>query len=1261
MSRKKKKEAWAENGLEDWGSYMAAKKAKLEDQFQEAAESEFSHATDLFRGIAIFVNGYTNPCADELKRLMMEYGGIYHHYLRSGATTHLIASNLPYSKIIQYRKSKNPLPLCKPEWITDSIKANKLLDWRPYLLYNQSSITQPQLKMGSKSNQNCTKETQLNNIKEVQDVSGPSNSIKLVNDISKSTNLKEETFKIVNTNMPNVAVKEQKSHGAALCSKNEEFLTEFYNNSRLHHISTMGATFKEYVNELRSKNTGSFPGLERLKELSESQRKLSVIQKDLDSSDEDIFDPPVRLNHPLEEKDKKESIIMHIDMDCFFVSVGIRNKPELKGLPIAVTHARGNKPAILSNINDEEFISMAEIASCSYEARKAGIKNGMFLGQALKLCPNLKTIKYDFEGYKEVSYILYNTVASYTLDIEAVSCDEMYADISLILQQCNLTPLEFAAIIREEIKQKTGCPVSTGFGSNKLQARLATKKAKPDGQFYLRPEDVRAYIGAIKVQDIPGVGYSTMHQLRNMNVKICYDLQEIPLNTLQKEFGKKTGEMLYNTCRGIDYSKLSIEHIRKSVSAEVNYGIRFENDQDAREFLKKLSTEVGNRLMKANAKGRCITLKLMVRAKNAPKDPAKFMGHGICDNFTKSKNLLVAVDDEIVITREALSLWEQMQQPADDIRGIGIQISRLEIPKKITDTSMVKFIAKGKTSAREIINNELKKPEQKINTLKEASSEPKIIERKNNDINIKTNGSNEKKTESNVQKPQGLDAYFKVKKPSTSYSKPSSSRFPAPTEIDKAVLNELPEDIRMEIINYHKNEVVLNSEDKNNKLDDCLKSLEPVEQCNSAIKNNHSHFENKITTPEVDSDDEIIPCSQQIDTNVSTKLSGNCKTKELALKQVKKKLPQATDYFKEVKPRAFTKPNLPNVKEIDMQVLIELPDDIRNEILNHYKSSNNEKDGGQTSEVDIKATSAINSINVIKSSSNEKAKDREKSSEEVRKPIHEMSVSFSQVDPDFLAGLSEDIKNDVKMYCMAKKREKEIKMKKPLTEEATTSNGFIKPMQNILPIKRRGRKPKNMKIVNDQIHQSKVINNTKNHVQTLKGKKKAADNKKKINGSDIALSKRRSFLENEISILQDDIMIDDKGEAIKSHQLNFQGWNIKNEHQEMLTNLVNYLFSLPLYQVKNQIQTWIANSTHVNDIDTLSIATFLSMLPKERRIEDLHILMKTMYRCMTKSGSCVWHETYRKSVEHVQHYMQIEYNSNLMLPSIKCNICGCKN
>lgn len=343
--------------------------------------------------------------------------------------------------------------------------------------------------------------------------------------------------------------------------------------------------------------------------------------------------------------------IMHIDMDCFFVSVGLRKRPELRGKPIAVTHSKGGqgrqkrsgvdrdaefnlyrqkqaqKLIKATGINEEDikfesrvdaiadeddkYGSMSEIASCSYEARAKGISNGMFMGAALRLCPDLQTIPYDFDGYKEVAYTLYNTVAQYTLNIEAVSCDEMYVDCSDLLKDLGITVQDFATVLRQEIRNKTGCPCSTGFGGNRLQARLATKRAKPDGQFFLSAELVEDFICDIKLRELPGVGRQTASKLESIGHDTCGSLQNLTLATLQQHLGIKTGIQLYDQCRGRDNNPLSFHTIRKSVSAEVNYGIRFENNGQCIEFLKQLSAEVHSRMVQFKVLGKCITLKLM--------------------------------------------------------------------------------------------------------------------------------------------------------------------------------------------------------------------------------------------------------------------------------------------------------------------------------------------------------------------------------------------------------------------------------------------------------------------------------------------------------------------------------------------------------------------------------------------------------------------------------------------------------------------------
>ncbi len=126
------------------------------------------------------------------------------------------------------------------------------------------------------------------------------------------------------------------------------------------------------------------------------------------------------------------------------------------------------------------------------------------MGTALKLCPDLKTISYDFEGYQEVAKTLYDTVSKYTLEIQAVSCDEMLVDLTEVTEDCNMSPKEFSKTLRDEIYKATGCTASVGLGPSMLLARLATRKAKPDGIFAVETEDAQEFMRTVSVQELPG-------------------------------------------------------------------------------------------------------------------------------------------------------------------------------------------------------------------------------------------------------------------------------------------------------------------------------------------------------------------------------------------------------------------------------------------------------------------------------------------------------------------------------------------------------------------------------------------------------------------------------------------------------------------------------------------------------------------------------------------------------------------------------------
>lgn len=718
---RRRNENFPDNGFEAWGGYMNAKIAKLEQQFSHRTRKEENQQSNIFSGVSIYVNGYTIPSADELKTLMSVHGGVYHTYQRSD--DYVIASNLPDTKVKNMSLSR----IVRPEWITDSIASNILLDYREYLLYknprgqsrlnfnridkNVSLIDESKIHCDTaiKENKDCLeipveKDGELGDCKR--------QPVLLTREIKQDSFIeKSEIPKSIVPNK-NQMLDYKKPDQGPKTAVDPNFISEFYNNSRLHHISQLGACFKQHINELRENSEFVFPGRSHLKQNILAMNSLSNLS-------------PINF--------EKGKTIMHIDMDCFFVSVGLRQRPDLRGKAVAVTHSKGGQPrskrpgvdrdtefnlykqkqikkickatgkpeddmdfeSRVDHIADEndKFGSMSEIASCSYEARAKGVGNGMFMGAALRLCPDLHTIPYDFEGYKEVAYTLYNTIAQYTLDIEAVSCDEMYVDCTNLLKEMGVSVQDFATALRDEIRNKTGCPCSTGFGGNRLQARLATKRAKPDGQFFLTAELVEDFMFDIKLKDLPGVGRQIAQKLESIGHQTCGSLQSLTLATLKSHLGNKTGAQLFNQCRGRDANPLIFHTIRKSVSAEVNYGIRFENNDQVIEFLKQLSAEVNSRMQQFKVLGKCITLKLMIRAEDAPVETAKFMGHGFCDVINKSVSLNNASNDIEVITTEVISLCKKQQIDPKEMRGIGIQITKLESANvKPTKGAINKFL-----------------------------------------------------------------------------------------------------------------------------------------------------------------------------------------------------------------------------------------------------------------------------------------------------------------------------------------------------------------------------------------------------------------------------------------------------------------------------------------------------------------------------------------------------------------------------------------
>ena len=556
------------------GDYMALKKQKLDEQ---NTNKKFllgnGKTSQIFKGVSVYITGFTCPPSSVLKEIVLQNGGSVQMFFSKTHVSHIVASNLPDFKIKLW---KNDM-IVTPQWIVDCDAAQSRLSEAKYILYRTSE-----------------------NIRDM---------------MTSRVELNPQT--IVPKNIPETT--------------SDNFVGEFYSNSRLHHLSTSVSELRHEVSMLQSQYHPSY----------------------------------IPMNRP-----QTTSIIVHVDIDCFFVSISLRTRPHLRGKPVCVTHAKPH----------EKSDSYAEISSCSYEARKFGVENGMFLGKALKLCPTIVTVPYEFDAYHKASNELYRILVEKTPYVEVVSCDEAFIDIVELVDATDESTIEsFVQGLRTEVHLSIGCTVSAGIGPNKLVARMATRAGKPDGQFLCYSESsVSEYIKSQPLQNLPGIGRSTFHKLKSKSYNLCGDLLFMTKSELSDLLGPKTGETVYNFCKGKDSRDLILKHERKSISVEINYGIRVETIKEFESFLLNLCKELENRMKNENVAGSLVTLKLKERSENAAVEPIKYMGHGICDNISKSINMANASNNGILIHSKVMSLVNSMNLTPADIRGVGVQMSKLK-------------------------------------------------------------------------------------------------------------------------------------------------------------------------------------------------------------------------------------------------------------------------------------------------------------------------------------------------------------------------------------------------------------------------------------------------------------------------------------------------------------------------------------------------------------------------------------------------------
>lgn len=338
-------------------------------------------------------------------------------------------------------------------------------------------------------------------------------------------------------------------------------------------------------------------------------------------------------------------LIIHLDMDCFYVSVERFLDPDLEGKPVAVGGSAAGRGVV---------------ASCSYEARKFGVRSAMPMGQALRLCPELLVVSRGFSEYGEYSRRVREVLEEFTPLVQMASQDEAYMDLTGTTRLWG-PPLAAAQSIHDRVVQATGLPCSLGISTNKLVSKIASGLSKPHGLLYIPAGSEEAFMRPLSIRRLPGLGPKTQERLKEINIQTLGQIAAMEPKRLERLFGNQAAGMA-ERARGRSDSPVIVDEEAKSISAEET----FMKDSVDVEFLEgilgNLCEKVAYRLRKNNCRSRTVTL--------------KFRYHDF-ETHTASQSLTCPTDDEAELLRIARELLHSRRQPSRPIRLLGVGAGNL--------------------------------------------------------------------------------------------------------------------------------------------------------------------------------------------------------------------------------------------------------------------------------------------------------------------------------------------------------------------------------------------------------------------------------------------------------------------------------------------------------------------------------------------------------------------------------------------------------
>jgi len=337
--------------------------------------------------------------------------------------------------------------------------------------------------------------------------------------------------------------------------------------------------------------------------------------------------------------------MLHIDMDAFYASVELIDRPELRGRPVIVGGGGGR----------------SVVLSATYEARREGVHSAMPMGRARRLCPQAVVIEPDHQRYADVSRGVMEIFRSITPLVEPLSLDEAFLDVSGAIRRIG-PPTLIAELIRDRVADEQLINGSVGIAATKFVAKLASSQAKPDGVLVVPRDQTVVFLHALPVGALWGVGERTEEALRRLGLINVADIAHTPLDTLRRALGAATGSHLHELAWGRDPRPVVPERADKSIGAEETFRTDIDDPQVIQRELLRLSERVAARLRAAGVLGRTVVVKIRF---------ADF------STITRSRTLPEHTDVARVVHATALDLYARLGLDRARLRLVGVRLEGL--------------------------------------------------------------------------------------------------------------------------------------------------------------------------------------------------------------------------------------------------------------------------------------------------------------------------------------------------------------------------------------------------------------------------------------------------------------------------------------------------------------------------------------------------------------------------------------------------------